>query len=65
MALRPVNRSYAAEDPLGKLVADLGPDIVKELSVDRIHLEHTLCKVMLLSQKKTLTMLKNKRLKGV
>ncbi len=63
MALRPVDRSYAAEDLLGKLVADSGPDIVKELSVDRIYLEHALCKVMRLSQKKILTILKNKRLK--
>ncbi len=49
VALQSAVRSYAAEDLLEKLVTDLGPDIVKELMVDRIYLEHALCKVMRLS----------------
>ncbi len=65
LALRPIDRPYAAEDLLGKLVADLGPTIVKELLVDRIYLEHALCKVMRLSKEGTIKMLKRKKLRRI
>jgi hypothetical protein len=63
--LRAVNRGYAPEDLLRRLQIDLGADIVKELIVDRVYLEHALCKVMCLSKDNTISMLKKMKLRCV
>ena len=65
VALRAVDRGYATEGLLGKLRIDLSADVVKELMVDRVYLEHALCKVMRLSKDDTMKMLKNKKLRRV
>ncbi len=65
VALRAVDRGYAAKDLLGNLRIDLGADIMKELMVDRVYLEHALCKVICLSKDNTIRMLKKKKLQHV
>ncbi len=46
-------------------MANLGSAIVEELKVDRVYLEHALCKVSRLNKPDVQKLLKNKKLRRV
>ncbi len=60
--MRAINCKYCAKDLLRKFQIDLGANIVKELKVDKVYLEHAPCKVMHLSNDNTISMRKRKKL---